>query len=101
MRRFLGLGLLACVAVLPSCGFVYTHVTEPLDVNLNETPVFAGEGAQGDTKQIRYQVSIEWDRNGIGDIAKQHGLTTVHYADLTTLTVLGIWNQRFVTVYGE
>lgn len=29
------------------------------------------------------------------------GIETVHYADLETLSVLGVWNQRWVHVYGE
>ncbi len=100
MRRHLGIALLPLAFVLTSCGIIYTNITEPLDVNLNNTPVF-DSGSEGDTKEIRYYVSIEWDSNGIGDIAKKKGLTEVHYADINTLSVLGVWTQRTVTVYGK
>ena len=105
MRRLVGLSILALVLVLTgwTSGLIYTHITTPLDVNLNNTPVFTGRTgtAKGDTKRIRYYVDIEWDSNAIGDIMRLAGLTEVHYADLETLSVLGIWSQRFVTVYGR
>ena len=105
MRRLVGLSILALVLVLTGCtsGLIYTHITTPLDVNLNNTPVFTGRTgtAKGDTKRIRYYVDIEWDSNAIGDIMKRAGLTEVYYADLETLSVLGIWTQRYVIVYGR
>jgi len=89
------LGLTGCT------GLIYTHIVEPLDVNLNDTPVFTTRPAKGDVKRIRYYVEIEWDSRGIGDVAKKAGMTEVYYADLETLTVLGVWTQRFVHVYGR
>jgi hypothetical protein len=70
------LGLAGCLAGATGCfsGGVYTHVTKPLDVNLDRTPVHDGGRA---------------------------GITTIHYADLETLSVLGIWTQRWAVVYGE
>ncbi|MHC4513853.1 MAG: TRL domain-containing protein [Planctomycetota bacterium] len=105
MRRLVGLFILGLALVLSGCGagLIYTHITTPLDVNLNNTPVFTGrnETGKGDTKRIRYYVDIEWDSNAIGDIMKRAGLTEVHYADMETTSVLGIWTQRFVNVYGR
>ena len=102
MRRAPGIAILGLELILSGCiGGFYTHITEPLDVNLNNTPVFAGRGAKGDTKRIRYWVDIEWDSNAIGDIMKKFGLSKVYYADLETLSVLGIWTQKFVIVYGK
>ncbi|MHC5064605.1 MAG: TRL domain-containing protein [Planctomycetota bacterium] len=100
MRRLLCIALLPLAFAFTSCGLIYTNITEPLDVNLNNTPVFDRK-AEGNTKEVRYYVSIEWDSNGIGDIAKQNGLTEVHYADISTLSVLGVWRQRFVRIYGK
>ena len=37
---------------------------------------------------------------GIGSIAKENGFKEVYYADLRTLSILGVWTQRFVTIYG-
>ena len=79
---------------------IYHHVTLPLDVNFRNTPV-ADLKAGGNTKQFRYYVDVNWDSNGIGDIAKKAGFEKVYYADRTVLSVAGIWTQVFVTVYGE
>jgi hypothetical protein len=35
-----------------------------------------------------------------GTIARDYGFEEVYYADLQTLRVLGVWPQRFVTIYG-
>jgi len=105
VRRLVGVWILGLAFVLPGCvsGLIYTHVTTPLDLDLNNTPVFTGrqQAGKGDTKTIRYYVQIDWDSNAIGDIAKKAGLTEVHYADLETLSVLGIWTQKTVHVYGQ
>lgn len=88
--------LLTGCAVAP----LYHHVTLPLDVNYNNTPVF-DTSAGGNTKQFRYYVDFNWDSNGIGDIAKKAGFDKVYYADRTVLSIGGVWTQVFVTVYGE
>ena len=97
-----------CAFVLPallatSCvggGFIYEHTTTPLDVNFDSTPVFESSG-NGDTKEFRYQVDFQWGSNGIGDIVKRSGFTQAHYADITVLSIMGVWQQVFVTVYGS
>ncbi len=100
MRRAVGLVVLGLSFVLSGC--IYTHIITPLDVNLNNTPVFDRLATKRDTKQVRLPyINLQWDSNAIGDIMKRAGLTEVHYADLETLSVLGIWSQRFVTVYGR
>lgn len=96
--RFL---LVCCWPLLASCatGALYTHTVEPLTLNLEVTPVMADSG-KGAVKRFQYYVDVEWDRNGIGAIAREHGFETVHYADLETFAILGIWRQRRVHVYG-
>ncbi len=99
--------LLACVACLAplvsGCtgprGAIYTHIIEPLSTDFHATPV-ATDKAAGDTKEIHYYVRVQWNSNGIGAIAKEHGFSKVHYADLETLRVLGIWIQQWVHIYG-
>ncbi len=44
---------------------------------------------------------VDWGSDGIGDIAKRHGFARVDYADVETLTVLGVWTQQWARVYGE
>ncbi len=95
------------VLLLPLCGcvngLIYTHITQPLDVNFTSTAVQTQkpEKAENDVKSIRYYVEINWDSNGIGDIARKHGMTELYYADFEELSVLGVWRQQWVHVYGR
>jgi hypothetical protein len=100
MRRLLGLALVALVS--PGClgGLIYTHVTVPLDVNLDETPVYTEKGRDS-RNTFQYYVRFDWGSDGLGDVAKEQGLTRIHYADREILSVLGIWRQSFAHVYGE
>ena len=81
-------------------GAIFTHVVVPLDANFDRTVVQAGS-ARDDTKRFQYRVRIEWGDQAIGEIASRNGMHTVHYADLETLSVLGVWTQRWVRIYGE
>ena len=101
LQRFLGFGLLMTCTSCAGIGLLYQKTTVPLDVNLNATPVQTKD-EEGDVKQFRYYVSIDWDSNGIGDIAKQAGVSQVYYADYTSFSVVfGVWRQQFVTIYGR
>ena len=94
---------LALTLLLTGCGGVgvlYRHTVEPLDINHNRTEAVQSS-EQGDVKHYKIYVSIMWDSNAIGDIAKKHGMKTIHYADLERLSVFfGLWNQYTVHVYG-
>ena len=81
-------------------GLIYTHTVKPLDINHHQTPIVQ-TSKKGDIRHIRYQVSVAWNSNAIGDIAKKNGLQTVYYADLEVFNILGIWRQSIVHVYGE
>jgi hypothetical protein len=87
-------------------GFIYTDITTPLVVNMDETPS-ANSTGRSDTKHIELpasgiRISAEWDSRAIGDAARQAGLETVHFADLQTISVLGgIWEQQRIHVWGE
>ncbi len=91
-----------CLALLPAAtGCVYLHVTEPLDVNFARTPA-AAQHEGGSVKRVSYAwADVQWSTNAIGDIARQNGITRVHYADVETLRILGVWTERWVHVYGE
>ena len=91
--------LLASQLVSGCIGIVYTHITEPLTLDMIETPVVR-ETSRGDVKTIQYYVQVKWDKNGIGQIATEYGFEQVHYADIETLRVLGIWTQQWVHIYG-
>ncbi len=89
-------------------GMIFTHTVEPLDTQFDYTPVFRDklEAGEGDVKHIslhRFPVYIDimWDSNAIGDIAHREGIEDVYYADLERLSILGIWNQDTVHIYGK
>jgi hypothetical protein len=81
-------------------GFIYTHQTEPLALNFRTTPS-GRNAAKGDVKHFSYYVDVRWDKNGIGEIARKNDIEEIYYADLETFSVLGIWQQRWVHVYGK
>lgn len=81
-------------------GLLYTHIKTPLDTNMSQTPA-DGKSIHGDLKHIHFYVDILSDSSGIGDIAKQNGIEKVYFADLEKLSILSIWNQYTVHVYGK
>ena len=83
-----------------STGILYTHVITPLDTNMSQTPSGVAQG-EGEVKELALYVSVLWDSNTIGDIAKEHGIETVYYADIEVLRILGIWSEYTVHVYGK
>jgi hypothetical protein len=102
------IGSLAAVLISSSgclTGAIYTHTTVPLDVNLEDTPQ-KPERRGGSWKTIMiplYYVNpqFDWGSTGVGDAVERAGIETVYYADLETLSVLGVWTQRTIHVYGE
>lgn len=100
----LALGILAASCVVPSgctTGVVFTRTVLPLDVNLDRTDVHQ-VSARNSSKRLQYRgIRVEWGDSAIGEIAREHGIHSVRYADAETLSVLGIWTQRWVRIYGE
>jgi hypothetical protein len=81
-------------------GCIYSHTIEPLMTDYQSTPVGDGHSS-GDVKTVTFYVSVEWDKNGIGAIAKKHGIEEIYYADIEETRVLSFWQQRKVHVYGR
>lgn len=97
--------LMAAVAALflggCTAGLLYTRTTEPLTLNHHATPVVTNS-AQGDVKHIQLNwFGVMWDRNGLGEIAREHGLKELYYADMEHLSVLTVWRQYTVHLYGR
>ncbi|MFK7741076.1 MAG: TRL domain-containing protein [Planctomycetota bacterium] len=96
------LGLLLCLP-LGGCisGAIYQHTIEPLDVNYTNTPTGSKVGTS-DRKGIEFNyLRLAWDGDDIAGTAKKAGMTEVHYADREVLSILGIWRQDYVHVYGR
>lgn len=94
--------------VLSGCtyGFIYTDVTTPLTLNLAQTKTAKNSGNSGyysiQEPISGYGIRVEWASHGIGDIAKNYNIETVHYADIRYRNILGgIWQKREVRVYGQ
>ena len=37
----------------------------------------------------------------VGLLGRKVGMTQVYYADLEVLSVMGVWTQRWIHVYGD
>jgi hypothetical protein len=86
---------------IPPRGLVYNHTLQPLDMNHRMTQREKARD-RGDIKRFSYSVAdVAWDSNAIGDIAKRNGFDVVYYADSERFSILGIWNQYTVHVYGK
>jgi hypothetical protein len=84
-------------------GGLYSHTVVPLTFNRDATEVAKSwSQARGEIEQIQFYVTVQVGENGIGDVAKKHGIETVYYADQETRTVLfGIWREDIIHVYGR
>jgi len=82
---------------------LYSHIKTPITFNKRPTELSdSTKTGHGDIEHIQYQVSIQVGTNGIGDIAKKHGMETVYYADLERQTFLfGLWQREFIHIYGR
>lgn len=101
--------LVLAVAFLASgctTGLLYTHTVQPLTLDLHGTPVTQTE-KQGSIKMIsfpryggEYRIAA-WDSAAIGDVAKKQGMQEVYFADVETFSILHIWNEYTIHVYGK
>ena len=89
----------ALLAVPLSTACVYSHITTPLDLDLDRTRL-------GDKVGVAEWQSVlglvAWGDAGTQAAAKQGGLTQINHADLETLIILAIVYHRETTIlYGE
>jgi len=83
---------------------LYSHTIEPLTINPNPTEVRESmKQARGYMNQFQYEmVSIRVGKNGLGQVAKEHGLKTVYFADLERWSAaFGLWQMQVVRIYGR
>jgi hypothetical protein len=105
MKPFRSLIMVSALFLLLS-GCLYVHTVEPLTLDMDRTPVVGTEKA-GSLKLITfppfcgsYQL-VAWDSAAIGDIARKEGLQEIYFADLETFSILRVWNEYTVHVYGK
>jgi hypothetical protein len=85
---------------------LYTDTVQPLCRDLRGTGLGTLVG-RGSSKRVeipttRIDITAEWDSRAIGDIARQHGIKTVHGCDSRRQSVLlGLWRRDEVIVYGD
>lgn len=87
-------------------GLVYTRIKVPMSEKLNSTPNELVIDASGKVIRIKepitgYGIYAEFNSNAIGDIARQHGVETIYFADREIFNVLGIWRHDRVIIYGK
>ncbi len=83
---------------------LFMHTVEPLTFNREATKLRETEReAKGRINQFQSAaISVRLGKNGLGDIAKEHGINTIYYADIERWSVLfGLWSQDVVHVYGR
>jgi len=88
-------------------GGLYSHTVQPLTVNREPTDVKNSVMEEkGRITQIDYPLmgvlSVRVGNNGLGQVAKEHGMTTIYYADLEQWSALfGLWSTEVVHIYGR
>ena len=86
---------------------LFMHTVEPLTFNREATKLKETEReAVGRINQFQYPVtaaiSVRLGMNGLGDVAKEHGINTIYYADIERWSaVFGLWSMDTVHVYGR
>ena len=101
MSTTLHRSLLALLILSALSACVFRHTVTPLAIDFRATPVQTRQ-ARGDIKRLTYQnVTVEWGTNGIIENARRDGMSRVDFVDLEVLSILGIWTQTWVHVYGE
>lgn len=86
-------------------GIVFKHIKVPLSEDLVNTPVIEihteGKIVQVTEPLSGYGLYARWDSNAIGDIAQRYGLKKVYFADMEIFSILGIWTEEKVLIYGK
>ena len=95
---------IARTPVRPPFGFLFTQYSAPLSTENSATPT-TGKVGRASTYYIHDPIftgmSFAWDSADVKKAAENGRISTVFYADYTTLNVLGVFGQFTVTVYGE
>ena len=97
---------IAALLMLFLSGCIYVHTRQPFTVNMDRTPVSSVE-KQGTVKLISFPYYggtaqlAAWGDAAIGQVEKEQGMQEVYFADLEIFSVLRIWNEYTLHVYGN
>ncbi|MDA8099948.1 MAG: hypothetical protein M0042_10000 [Nitrospiraceae bacterium] len=97
--------ILAAAALLLS-GCIYVHTVEPLTTDMHATPMSSYE-KKGTLQLITFPPFagsyrlVAWGNAAIGEVAKKEGMSEIYFADVETFSILRVWNQYTVHVYGK
>jgi hypothetical protein len=85
-------------------GCLYVHTRQPVTSDMRQTPVSSYEKT-GSIKVITWPLSNQglfaWGSAAIGDVAKEQGMKEVYFADVEIFSVLRVWNEYTLHVYGK
>lgn len=93
------------VPVAPPSGLLFSYQSAPLETNFEATPL----GSKRGEAQVHFLREpfftnlplVSWGDASLAAAAQEGGIQTVHYADYTVLSVLGIYVQLTVEVSGD
>ncbi len=103
MRRFsMAVGVVTVMLLLSGC--LYVHTFRPLTQDMHRTPVTAYEKT-GTIRLITWPLNnaplVAWGNAAVGAVAKEQGMQEVYFADLEIFSVMRLWNEYTVHVYGR
>jgi len=86
-------------------GYVFVHTRVPYTTDLHDTPVSKTSG-RGRILHVEEPFSgsglyAEFNSNAVGDIAARHGIKTIYWADMEVFSILGVWEEQKLHLYGE
>jgi hypothetical protein len=93
--------LFARVPVKPPPGLLYTHHSAPASLSLAGRSLGSRTGtAQASFLQL-YWPLVTWGDASIEAAARDGGLQSVQHADYEVLSILGIYVEHTIRVYGD
>ncbi len=103
MRSFcLAIAVVMITLLLSGC--LYVHTFQPLTQDMHRTPVSTYEKT-GTIRLITWPMNraplVAWGNAAVGAVAKEQGMREVFFADLEIFSVMRIWNEYTVHVYGR
>ncbi|WP_319523188.1 hypothetical protein [uncultured Desulfosarcina sp.] len=101
--------LIVCLAGCgtgPLVGLAYTRVRLPLTRDLKAVPLPVHPPGSKRTIEIKepltgFGMYARVNSNALGDIARQNGITRLHFADQEVFSILGIYKTHRVILHGE